>query len=625
MAEKGKVKHYKKTDKRTGKVRASWIKRHLILFYEAQDRGEPYYMWGKEIKKPEDIDGYEEYAARLNDPKTRLKREYNARYRAKVKAESREAKDNAMARALGIGGGFDLELRRKEEERRKAVQSVVEEYRAIMDSEEYSFEVKAAKEYDLVYNNPEIFSLIFKSSFIHFIAFFHKYIYGKEFIFEKHHLKICEALSRRVLATDRLEKPHLMINMPPRAGKSQIVKYFCAWGYAHNGKSNYISTACDERLAQRTGDEVKTIVSSEIFGRLFGVGINRANKSREYWETSLGGRFRASPLRGGIVGFDAGVLEDEWGGCVIIDDMLKPVDALSEAANEEVWEIYTDTIKSRRNNKSGKFRTPIILISQRLSVMDLCARIKNSPEEAEEFEILEVPALVNEKSYWEYQISTKELLKMREANPYLFWSQYMQDPIVAGGNFIKSDWFPYFSYRDLPVMRRVFLCADTAYTTGKFSDYTAVGLMGVSADWRLYFLDLLHMKEEAETVKERLSQFWRKYRENQFWRGARLSCIVIEKRGTGISLIQDLKRAGAPVREIVSPHNKGQRAIECAEYFRNGYVLLPESNKNAISEKFLKEAATFSEENKSRAIHDDILDMVMYAVQFGLMTKRGLF
>lgn len=609
-----KVKRTAKKDKRSGKVRASWIKAHLKAFYDAQDSGKDYYVWGKKITRPEDIDGYCDYVKNLNDPKVIARKKYFEEYRAKA----RQAKEDAIRRALDLQ--VEEARTRAEEEKRREFQDIVNNYKEILSSGELTPEERMKKEVRIVRENPDIFALIFRSSFVHFISFFHRYIYGNEFTFAPHHLKICDALQRRVLTRERLEKPHLMINMPPRAGKTQIIKHFCAWGYAHNPASCFISTACNDILAEKISVETKQIIESDIYQLLFGVKISTSSKKKEYWETEKRGEFRAVPLRGGIVGFSAGVLPDKWGGAVIIDDMLKPVDAYSESANDEVWEIFTNTVKSRRNNKSGVFQTPIIIIAQRLSVMDLCARIKLSEAESEEFEILEVPALIDGKSYWEAQISTRELLKMREHNPDLFFAQYMQDPIVKGGNVIKKEWFKYFSYKNLPEFKRVFLCADTAYTTGKFSDFSAIGLIGITQDNRLYLLDLLHVKEEQEILKRKINEFWNFHRDHKFWRGCNVYCIVVEKRGTGITLIQDLKRMGAPVRDITSPSNKGERALECSEYFRNGYVFLPENEYNPISKAFLNEAVVFSEDNKKvKTIHDDILDMVMYAVQFGLM------
>ena len=127
-------------------------------------------------------------------------------------------------------------------------------------------------------------------------------------------------------------------------------------------------------------------------------------------------------------------------------------------------------------------------------------------------------------------------------------------------------------------------------------------------------------------MKQKIEEFWTKHKTNPFWKGARLSCLVVEKRGTGITLIQDLKRAGSPVREISSPKSKGQRAQECCEYFINGQLMLPECDTNPISKVFLNEAINFSDDPKTqRHKHDDVLDVAMYAIEFGLMTKRGLF
>lgn len=610
--QKARRRAERKIDKRSGGIRASWVKEQLRLFYKAQEEGATFKIGCRIITEPSQIDGYEEYAKGIGQFEMQ-----------KMRIED----VNALRKSMGQEPlKEETEEEKNAREKKERLESITEQFKEIYDDNNHmTLEERIHKEEELVMQHPDVFREIFKSSFIKFIAFFHRQIHYSTFQFGKHHLDICKALSDRVLRADKLDKPNLMINMPPRAGKTQIVKYFCAWGFTHNPSSNFITTASDDKLVRKMSDEVKAILENEIYQTLFGVKLSKNNKSVELWNTDKNGSFRAATLRGGITGHGAGVLEDKFGGALIIDDMLKAQEAESITANEEVEEIYKSTLKSRLNNKSGNWKTPIIIIAQRLSVMDLCAYIKEN--ERDDFDILELKALdENDKSYWENRISSEELIKMRQTNPFLFYAQYMQEPIVRGGNIIKREWFDYFHYKDLPEFKKVFMCADTALTTGKFSDFSAIGLFGVSYNNRIYFLDLLHLKEEQEILKQKINEFWNLHSRNKFWKGADLSCIVIEKRGNGISLIQDLKRMGAPVREITSPSSKGQRAVECAEYFINKYFLLPENEANPISRTFLNEACMFSEENKNvKTIHDDVFDMAMYAVQFGLMRRNGLF
>jgi len=91
---------------------------------------------------------------------------------------------------------------------------------------------------DVFMANPQNAHQILGSSLEQFITFFHWYIYHQEFIFMPFHRQIIHKLED--IAFGRSKKRNLLINIMPRAGKSAMMKYMCAWCFMINPQSNCI-------------------------------------------------------------------------------------------------------------------------------------------------------------------------------------------------------------------------------------------------------------------------------------------------------------------------------------------------------------------------------------------------
>src|SRR5262249_31698344 len=92
-----------------------------------------------------------------------------------------------------------------------------------------------------------------------------------------------------------------------------------------------------------------------------------------------------------------GVLTGRGANFIIIDDPLKPEEALSDTQRKTVNEWYDNTLYSRLNNKSTGC---IVLIMQRLHENDLVGHVL----EREEWEVVRFPALAAEDEI--HQIET---------------------------------------------------------------------------------------------------------------------------------------------------------------------------------------------------------------------------
>ena len=150
---------------------------------------------------------------------------------------------------------------------------------------------------------------------------------------------------------------------------------------------------------------------------------------------------------------------------------------------------------------------------------------------------------------------------------YHFSAQYQQSPVPIGGAMIRWDWFG--TYRELPRQGpndRVIQSWDTASKAEEIHDYS------VCTTWQeggnsFYLMDVVRRRLEYPELKRRVVQEAARHRAN---------VVLIEDKGSGTHLIQDLGRQG-PVRPIaILPEgDKITRMSAQSAKIEAGQVLLP--------------------------------------------------
>jgi hypothetical protein len=308
-----------------------------------------------------------------------------------------------------------------------------------------------------------------QESLLFFTRYFYKVRYNRKFIISEHHKTICDALER-VLSG---KTTRLIINISPRYGKTELaVKNFIAHGLALNPSAKFIHLTYAAKLALDNSEESKDIVLNPEYQKLFPIEIKRDSNSKEKWYTSAGGGVYAASASGQVTGFGAGKVDEEeddliiqsqedealmseiaeleshieenskhtievkngFAGAIIIDDPIKPEDGMSDVKRGRVNERFETTIRNRVNSR----KTPIIVVQQRVHEKDLSGYLMDI--EPGEWEVVKLAALKEDNSpLWELKHTTEELLKLKRINPYVFESQYQQDPkpIRKGGEAYK--------------------------------------------------------------------------------------------------------------------------------------------------------------------------------------------
>ena len=458
---------------------------------------------------------------------------------------------------------------------------------------------------ELLLSSPVESAQLLRVDFQLFIKVFHYYTTKQEFVFKPFHKKIIQTLESIVYERPR----NLVISIPPRFGKSAIMRYFIAWTYAINRNCNNIYTSYSDELVRQFSGEIRDIVNSNLYGKLFHTKSKEDTQNKGLWQVENGGSVRACSMGGSITGFGAGNTNGKiYGGCVLVDDALKADDAHSDSAKKACWVYLTETLISRRNSEN----TPIVIIMQRLSLNDIVGLLKKN---GADFEYLEVPVLdENDESIWPERYSTEALHKLRKEQPAFFAAQYMQNPMAEGGNLFKEYMFVrgtipnYFDY--------TFITCDTASTSKQTSDYTAAGFWGVHGEGdqkRLYLLDLLWDKIDAAQSEQYIVPFIKKHAHQNFI-GA-----LIEPKGHGIYLNQRMPLYNVPMQppEKVDEFFKDRRLDKVAR----ANIVIPQLVNNPIIvgdgideekyERFKREILAFPDGE-----HDDVVDITTDSVKF---------
>lgn len=383
-----------------------------------------------------------------------------------------------------------------------------------------------------------------KGSLLDFTKYFYPLLTGRDFIIsnpigrESHHITIAKALT----SAFRLEIPNhrLLINVSPGSGKSTLLSMWVAWSMASYPDSRFLYISYSKVLAAKHTETIKRIMQLPIYNYLFGVKIRHDSKAKEYFQSTAGGAVAAFGSGGAITGQDAGLPGLDWfSGALIIDDAHKPDEVHSDTIRLSVIDNYRETIMQRARG----INVPYIFIGQRLHEDDLAAYLINKKDGYKWHEVI-LQSIDAAGNALYPEVDTKEkLLKKQETDPYVFASQYQQNPIPSGGALFKPEWFVMMD--EEPNVIYSFITADTAETSKSWNDATAFSFWGIyeiesygkkTGQYGLHWIDTIETRIEPKDLKNTFLDFWAEC--------MRYPCppqlVAIEKKSTGGTLLSML-------------------------------------------------------------------------------------
>lgn len=445
------------------------------------------------------------------------------------------------------------------------------------------------------------------SEFVSFPKFFEEIfvpLNKLELPIKKLHRDTCAVLEKAFYG--ELKKNWVVINVPPRVGKTKMVEAWVAWAQAYFPESQFIQCSYSNTLAEASCRYIQQTMDSPWYRDLFPQTRLGSVRQAGDFNTTEGGRVYADGVGGSLTGVGAG-LKRPCGGAIILDDPSKPDEALSRVESDKLRNWLENTLKSRRNSSQY---CPIVVVMQRLHPDDLSGFIlQNYPEDVHH---INFPALVNGESVIPETISTKDLLDTQRVNPFTFAAQYLQNPIIQGGNLIKLDNFRYYDYEEPPKIELKIITCDTAMKSKESNDYSVLECWGRSQK-RAFLIDLIRGKWTPSQLLANARKFYEKHHKA----ASPLAYIAIEEAAAGYNLMLEMRKKGIPARGIIRLTDKVSRVKMALPYQETGMVFLPKGAPWLPA--FEAECAQFQEDGKQR--HDDQIDPMADGIN--LLLSKG--
>lgn len=424
-------------------------------------------------------------------------------------------------------------------------------------------------------------------------------IYPAFYLDDRGYLKdICANIEHFAQHSD---KHFLIINAPPRHGKSITAQTSTAWLMGKDPSLRIMTASYNERLAGVFSRNVRNMIQTEKIGeRLVYCDIFPATKVK-YGESaaqmwSLEGQNQVSYLATSPNATATGF------GCdfLICDDLIKSAEeAYNENALEQTWEWFVNTMLSRLEGKRK-----VIVIMTRWSERDLAGRIIDAY--GDDVELITYKAQDDKGAMLDERIlSAKDYAFLKqEMNVDIVEANYNQKPIDVKGrlynNFMEWDKLP-------DGASKVYNYTDTADTG---TDYLC-SVNYVVANNEAYITDVVFTDAPMEITEGLVAA--------QLYTGNVAEAnIESNNGGRGFArnvenlLKTDYNSNRCVIKAIPQTHNKESRILASSAWVAN-HIFMPTSWQKRYPE-FCKQI--YSYQRKGKNAHDDAVDVLAAIYEF---------
>jgi predicted phage terminase large subunit-like protein len=363
----------------------------------------------------------------------------------------------------------------------------------------------------------------------------------------------------------------LLVNVPPRSLKSIVYSVALpAFILGHDSTKRLIVVSYGADLSIKHAIDFRAIMNSSWYRRLFpATRISKAKNTEAEVMTTRGGYRLATSIDGTLTG--------RGGDLIIIDDPLKPVDALSESKRERVNQWYFNTLLSRLDDRNTG---AVIVVMQRLHMNDLSGALLH---DCEDWTQLKLPAIaevdeqicIGDNRFHTRRacdvlhperepLSSLETLRAQFGSD-TFAAQYQQAPVPPGGAMIKRAWVRRYEQLPTPRDRMIIQSWDTANKEGGEHDWSVCSTWLIHEN-QYYLIDVLRGRFDYPTLKARLLEHAGLHKPSK---------ILIEDAGVGTALVQELRGSRYSAIPIKPEHDKITRMSIQSGKFESGRVYFP--------------------------------------------------
>lgn len=391
----------------------------------------------------------------------------------------------------------------------------------------------------------------------------------------------------------------LVVNVPPRHGKSLSATHFAQWVFGINPSEKIMTGSYNETLSTVFSKQVRNGIQEEkaqldqiVYNDIFpDTNIKQGDGAMNLW--SLEGQYNnylATSPTGTATGFGASLL--------IIDDLIKNAEeAFNANTLDKHWNWFTNTMLSRLE-ANGK----IIIIMTRWHTDDLAGRaLKELPEQGFRVKHVNMKALQDDGTMLCDDILNKEQYLQRSSTmgAEIAEANYNQQPMDVKGRLYSSfktyDHIPKDDEGN-PLFERIANYTDTADTG---SDYLCSIVYGVYDD-EAYILDVYYTKEPMEVTEPETARMLHHNKVNvadfESNNGGRGFARSVERL-----LKEDYQSNRTQMDWFHQSQNKKARILSNSTWVMN-HIYFPSNWRDKWPEFYL-DVTTYSKEGKNK--HDD--------------------
>lgn len=411
------------------------------------------------------------------------------------------------------------------------------------------------------------------------------YKYERKFLVD-----LCNDLQNFLTSDDEV----LILNLPPRHGKSRTVGNLVEWLLGRDINAKIMTGSYNETLSttfsknvRNTIQEVKADKDKIVFSDIFpGVSIKQGDGAMNLWSLEGGyNNYLATAPGGTATGFGCSLM--------IIDDLIKNAEeAYNANVLEKHWEWYAQTMLSRLE-EGGK----IIIIMTRWVSGDLAGRaIEHYKEEGKKVKHIKMKAVQDDKGTMlcDEILSYKSYLsKAKAMGPEIASANYQQEPIDIKGRLYGE----FKTYVDLPKEKVIKISSycDTADTGEDF----LCNIIYADCKDSAYILDVIYTKEAMEITELMVAEVYKKFNVNvadiESNNGGRAFARNVER------ITRDKGNYKTVIKWFHQSGNKIARILSNSAWVNNN-IYMPIDWKNKWSE-FAKDIISYQKEGKNK--HDD--------------------
>lgn len=409
---------------------------------------------------------------------------------------------------------------------------------------------------------------------------------------------LCQTL--QAFYNGSIDKQILIINMPPRHGKTFTARLFVLWMFGQNPRTKIITGSYNQILsglfAQQTRDGILTEnenVKQKYFSDIFpNTTIKQGDAAKGFW--SLNGSEEKNYLATSPGGTSTGI----GANYIIVDDIIKNnEEASNELVKDKHWEWYNNTLVQRMERPRKQ-----ILIMTRWASDDLVGRTLE--KKADKCHLITYKAVQDDGSMLCDEIMTKAEYEdvISEMGEDIASANYQQEPIDLKGRLYTS----FKTYDRLPVDEQgnslfegIYSYTDTA---DEGADYLCTIIWGVYMR-EAYVLDVYYTQAGMEITEPETAKRFQAFEVNR-------SRIESNNGGSGFARNvkriseEQLKNFKTVIKWFHQSKNKKARIISNATWVME-HVLYPSNWRHKWPEYY---TAMLRYQRDGENKHDDAPD-----------------